>query len=113
MLILLPLSVALQLLVVCQLSGIDSISISFNYFQCQYSISFTGSTERGGVRARLTACVRRCQCQCVSLVSFRFVLSVFVCFFTALIVQFIRRHLASSLYYMFDKYQAAMLHSKM
>ena len=63
MLILLPLSVALRLLV-CQLSGINSISISFDYFQCQYSISFTCSTERGRVRDRLTACVCRCQCQC-------------------------------------------------
>jgi hypothetical protein len=39
-----------------------------------------------------------------------FVLSTFVCFFTALIVQFIRRHLASSFYYMFDKYHEAMLY---
>jgi hypothetical protein len=48
MLILLPLSVALRLLVVCQLPGINSIWISFDYIQCQYSISFTCSTERGG-----------------------------------------------------------------
>jgi hypothetical protein len=48
LLILLPLSVALRLLVVYQLSGINSISISFDYSQCQYSISFTCSTERGG-----------------------------------------------------------------
>ena len=42
-----------------------------------------------------------------------FVLSALVCFFTTLEVQFIRRHRASSLYYMLDKYQAAILHSKM
>jgi hypothetical protein len=42
-----------------------------------------------------------------------FVLSAFVCFFTTLKVQFISRHRASSLCYMFDKYQAAILHSKM
>ena len=41
-----------------------------------------------------------------------FVLSAFVCLFTALIVQIIRWHRASSLYYMLDKYQAAILHSK-
>jgi len=41
-----------------------------------------------------------------------FVLSAFVCLFTAQIVQIIRWHRASSLYYMLDKYQAAILHSK-
>ena len=39
---------------------------NFNFFQlfsCQYSISFTCSTERGGVRARLTACVSVVYCK--------------------------------------------------
>jgi len=65
MVLLLPaLYLSFRLLIVCQLSGINSISISLDYSQCQYSISFTCSTERGGVRARLTACVCRCQYQC-------------------------------------------------
>jgi hypothetical protein len=45
----------------------------------QYSISFTCSTERGGMRARLTACVCRSQCEC-QFVSFRFVSFRFVSF---------------------------------
>ena len=47
-------------------------------------------TERGMIRARLTAYVRRGQCQC-QFVSFSFCQFSF-CFFTAVIVQFIRRH---------------------
>ena len=39
--VMLSLSVALRLLVVCWLSGINSLSFSFDYFQCHYSISFT------------------------------------------------------------------------
>jgi hypothetical protein len=100
MLILLPLSVALRILVLCQLSGINLISISFDYSQCrQYSFSFTCSTGRGGVRASHGArggesqTNRMCMQVSVSMSALSvFVLSAFVCFFTALKVQFIRRH---------------------
>jgi hypothetical protein len=58
---------------ILNVSCLDSIhsDFRFDYFQCQFSISLHCSTERGGMRARLTACVQG-SISIVSFVSFRY-----------------------------------------
>jgi hypothetical protein len=66
-----------------------------------------------GARGGESQTNRMCMQESVSMSVCQFSICQFsFCFFTRLIVQFIRPHLASSVYYIYDKYQAAMLHSK-
>ena len=96
MLILLPLSVAFRLLVVCQFSITHRLSVVWNSFNFNFSRLLSMSVFDfihllHGARGGESQTNRMCMQVSVSMsVLSVFVLSAFVCLFTALIVQIIR-----------------------
>ena len=101
------------------LESIHFRELTFDYFQCQYLISFTCSTERGGVRAKLTVVFvsertnKRHHHHVYAGVSVNVSLSVFVLFLYGTNSSV---HPSTSsifcLVYIYDKYRAVILHSK-